>query len=45
MFWSQPRELFEQIVRWLDSEDVLKVEVSYKSCKSPYHDTYHCNID
>ncbi|CDN14033.1 Transposase, IS4 [Richelia intracellularis] len=26
-------------------EDVLKVEVSYKSCKSPDHDTYHCNIN
>ena len=26
-------------------EDVLKVEVSYKSCKSPDHDTYHSNIN
>ena len=26
MFWSQARELFEQIVRWLDSDSIYGLE-------------------
>ena len=28
MFWSQARELFEQIVRWLDSDSICGLEHS-----------------
>ncbi|CDN11634.1 hypothetical protein RintRC_3964 [Richelia intracellularis] len=28
MFWSQARELFEQIVSWLDSENICGLEHS-----------------
>ena len=28
MFWSQPRELFEQIVIWLDSDSICGLEHS-----------------
>ena len=28
MFWSQARELFEQIVRWLDSDSICVLEHS-----------------
>ena len=28
MFWSQARELFEQIVRWLDSDNICGLEHS-----------------
>ena len=28
MFWSQARELFEQIVRWLDSDSISGLEHS-----------------
>ncbi|CDN12888.1 hypothetical protein RintRC_5359 [Richelia intracellularis] len=28
MFWSQARELFEQIVRWLDSDSICGLEDS-----------------
>ncbi|CDN13465.1 hypothetical protein RintRC_4402 [Richelia intracellularis] len=28
MFWSQARELFEQIVSWLDSDSICRLEHS-----------------
>ena len=28
MFWSQARELFEEIVRWLDSDNICGLEHS-----------------
>ncbi|CDN09708.1 hypothetical protein RintRC_2744 [Richelia intracellularis] len=28
MFWSQARELFEQIVNWLDSDSICALEHS-----------------
>ena len=28
MFWSQAREVFEQIVRWLDSDSICGLEHS-----------------
>ena len=33
MFWSQARELFEQIVSWLDSDSICGLEHSHIDSK------------